>query len=133
MVDVFFRHANRLLPVAGILLLINAGAAHAQTAVPDQGATVTKYCVTCHNERTKVAGLMLDKANIADPSATADVWEKAIRKMRVGMMPPQGAPRPDAQTQTTLISYLTTALDRAGAQHPNPGRPLVHRLNRAEY
>ena len=58
---------------------------------------------------------MLDKANISDPSATADVWEKAIRKMRVGMMPPQGAPQPDLQTQTALISYLTTALDRAGA------------------
>src|SRR5436190_21431806 len=102
------------------------------TSATDQGAVVNKYCVTCHNER-KTAGLMLDRANIADPSATADVWEKAIRKMRVGMMPPQNAPHPDAQTQTSLISYLTTALDRAGLQHPNPGRPLVHRLNRAEY
>src|SRR5438552_1930097 len=58
---------------------------------------------------------------------------RTIRKMRVGMMPPQTAPHPDPQTQTALISYLTTALDRGGAQHPNPGRPLVHRLNRAEY
>jgi len=107
--------------------------ASAQSAGVDYNAVVTKYCVSCHNERIKTAGLMLDKANIADPSATADVWEKAIRKMRVGMMPPQNAPHPDAQTQTSLISYLTTALDRAGLQHPNPGRPLVHRLNRAEY
>jgi mono/diheme cytochrome c family protein len=103
------------------------------SAHPDFGAVVTKYCVTCHNERTKTAGLMLDKANIDDPPASADVWEKAIRKMRVGMMPPQSAPHPDAQTQAALISYLQTSLDRAGASRPNPGRPLVHRLNRAEY
>src|SRR5438067_6352959 len=133
MMDVSCRRANRVLPLVGILILISTAWANAQTAVPDHGAVVTKYCVTCHNERTKIAGLMLDKANLADPSAPADIWKKAIRKMRVGMMPPQGAPHPDAQTQTTLISYLTTALDRAGAQHPNPGRPLVHRLNRAEY
>src|SRR5437762_11842751 len=133
MMDVLRKRVNRLQPLAGILILINVASAHAQAAVSDNDAVVAKYCVTCHNERTKTAGLMLDKANIADPSATADVWEKAIRKMRVGMMPPQSAPHPDAQAQTSLISYLTTALDKAGAQHPNPGRPLVHRLNRAEY
>ena len=107
--------------------------AGAQSAAPDMAGVVQKYCVTCHNERTKTAGLMLDKANIADPSATADVWEKAIRKMRVGMMPPQNAPHPDAETQASLLTYLTTRLDKAVAEHPNPGRPLVHRLNRAEY
>src|SRR4051812_42876875 len=105
----------------------------AQSTAVDYNGVVTKYCVSCHNERVKTAGLMLDKANISDPSATADIWEKAIRKMRVGMMPPQNAPHPDVPTQTSLITYLTTALDRAGLQHPNPGRPLVHRLNRAEY
>ena len=83
----------------------------AQQAAVDHNGVVTKYCVSCHNERSKIAGLMLDRANIADPSATADVWEKAIRKMRVGMMPPQAAPHPDPQAQTALISYLTTALD----------------------
>jgi len=108
-------------------------AASAQPSAVDYNGVVTKYCVTCHNERTKTAGLLLDKANIADPTASADIWEKAIRKMRVGMMPPQSAPHPDPQAQASLISYLTTALDRAGAVHPNPGRPLVHRLNRAEY
>jgi cytochrome c5 len=112
-------------------LLSIPSAARAQTV--DYASVVNKYCVGCHNERAKTAGLMLDKANIADPAATPDVWEKAIRKMRVGMMPPQGAPHPDAQTQLALISYLTSSLDRAAASHPNPGRPLVHRLNRAEY
>src|SRR5712675_347596 len=126
------RRAVWALALSGFLLTPLAAAAQSVPAT-DYNAVVTKYCVSCHNERLKTAGLMLDKANIADPSATADVWEKAIRKMRVGMMPPQNAPHPDAQTQTSLISYLTTALDRAGLQHPNPGRPLVHRLNRAEY
>ena len=106
----------------------NASAAH-----PDYGAVVTKYCVTCHNQRLKTAGLSLDTLDISNPSAGADVWERAVRKMRVGMMPPQGAPRPDAGTQTALISYLTGSLDQSAATHPNPGRPLVHRLNRAEY
>jgi len=123
--------ASRALAVAVAGLLSIPSAAGAQTV--DYASVVNKYCVGCHNERAKTAGLMLDKANIADPAATPDVWEKAIRKMRVGMMPPQGAPHPDAQTQLALISYLTSSLDRAAASHPNPGRPLVHRLNRAEY
>ncbi len=113
--------------------MFGAVAALAQTTAADPAVVVNKYCVTCHNERTKIAGLMLDKANIADPSVTADIWEKAIRKIRVGMMPPQGAPHPDAHTLGELVSYLTTALDRGVQSHPNPGRPLVHRLNRAEY
>ncbi len=123
----------RVWPTALAASLIASSAAAGQPASVDYNAVVTKYCVSCHNERLKTAGLMLDKANIADPSASADVWEKAIRKMRVGMMPPQNAPHPDPQTQASLITYLTTSLDRAGAAHPNPGRPLVHRLNRAEY
>ncbi len=102
-------------------------------AQPDYGGVVTKYCVTCHNQRLKTAGLALDTLDIANPAAGADPWERAVRKMRVGMMPPQGAPRPDAATQTALVSYLTSSLDQAATAHPNPGRPLVHRLNRAEY
>ena len=83
----------RPLALAAVGLLSISTAARAQTA--DYSSVVNKYCVSCHNERAKTAGLMLDnpaRANIADPAATPDVWEKAIRKMRVGMMPPQGAP-----------------------------------------
>src|SRR6185295_1017052 len=92
-----------------------------------------QYCVTCHNERLKTAGLMLDRLDVGNAAADADVWEKVIRKLRVGMMPPQGAPRPDRATQQALVSYLEDALDRAAAANPNPGQPLAHRLNRAEY
>jgi mono/diheme cytochrome c family protein len=110
-----------------------AQAAGATAAHPDYGAVVTKYCVTCHNQRLKTAGLALDALDVSNPAAGAEAWERAVRKMRVGMMPPQNAPRPDAGTQAALVAYLTDSLDRAAAGHPNPGRPLVHRLNRAEY
>jgi mono/diheme cytochrome c family protein len=107
--------------------------ASSAAAHPDYGAVVTKYCVTCHNQRLKTAGLALDTLDISNPAAGADMWERAVRKMRIGMMPPQSAPRPDAGTQAALVSYLTDSLDQAAVARPNPGRPLVHRLNRAEY
>ena len=96
-------------------------------------AVVDQYCVTCHNQRTKTAGLMLDKADLTDVPANAEIWEKVIRKVRAGMMPPPGAPHPDQAARERLISSLQAPLDQAALAHPNPGRPLVHRLNRAEY
>ncbi len=91
------------------------------------------YCVTCHNQRAKTAGVMFDTLDLANVPADAQVWEKAVRKVRVGMMPPQGAPRPDPAASHALLSWLETRLDAAAAANPNPGRPLVHRLNRVEY
>jgi hypothetical protein len=76
---------------------------------------------------------MLDKMDLSSVAAAADVWEKVVRKLRVGMMPPQGAPRPDQATRDALVTWLGTTLDRAAVATPNPGRPFVHRLNRAEY
>jgi len=122
-------------PVAGAQSPSTAASSRPAAARPtvDYREVVTKYCVTCHNERLKTGGLSLDTVDVSNPAAAADVWERAVRKMRVGMMPPQGAPHPDADTQASLLTYLTTSLDRAALAHPNPGRPLVHRLNRAEY
>ncbi len=95
---------------------------------------VTRYCVTCHNEKTNTAGLALDRANVDRPSDNAEVWEEVIRKLRTGAMPPAGMPRPDAAGYQTLITFLERELDRAAAGHPNPGRRAAfHRLNRAEY
>ncbi len=71
--------------------------------------------------------------NLGNLAAGAETWEKVIRKVRVGMMPPQGNPRPDENTRRALVSYLESGLDKAAAAKPDPGRPLVHRLNRAEY
>jgi mono/diheme cytochrome c family protein len=96
-------------------------------------ALVNRYCITCHNERLKTAGLLLDNLDVENISAGAQVWEKVVRKLRAGQMPPAGAPRPDKSSYDTFVSYLETQLDRAAAREPNPGRPTIRRLNRTEY
>ena len=86
-------------------------------------AVLNRYCVTCHNEKLKTAGLLLDQMNVEHVSDGAPVWEKVVRKLRTGAMPPPGLPRPDAATYNSLATYLETALDREDAAKPNPGRP----------
>jgi mono/diheme cytochrome c family protein len=98
-----------------------------------QRALVDKYCVTCHNQRTKTAGLTLDAVDLSNVAAGAQIWEKVIRKLRGGLMPPVGMPRPDQPALTSLASYLETSIDAAAAANPHPGRTVLHRLNRAEY
>jgi hypothetical protein len=101
---------------------------------PASRAILDKYCVGCHNERTHTAGMVLDKTvDVAHPEQRAEVWEKVIRKLRTGTMPPAGRPRPDAAGYDVVASWLETALDSAAARSPNPGRPALHRLNRVEY
>jgi mono/diheme cytochrome c family protein len=103
------------------------------TASPDAyRQTLDRYCVTCHNQKTKTAGLTLDTMNLADVPAHADVWETVVRKLRTATMPPPGMPRPDETTAAALAGWLEEELDRA-ATLPHPGRALLHRLNRAEY
>jgi Protein of unknown function (DUF1592)/Protein of unknown function (DUF1588)/Protein of unknown function (DUF1587)/Protein of unknown function (DUF1585)/Protein of unknown function (DUF1595)/Planctomycete cytochrome C len=105
--------------------------ASAQTVNPR--AVLDQYCVTCHNERLKTAGLMLDKADTTRVGANAETWEKVLRKLRSGEMPPPARPRPDAATYAGMSAFLEKALDDAAAATPNPGRVAVHRLNRTEY
>jgi mono/diheme cytochrome c family protein len=94
-------------------------------------ATLQQYCVTCHNSRLKTGNLAIDQLAIANLSRDAESWEKVVRKLRVGAMPPRGARRPDATTSNALIAWLESELDRSGTD--NPGRPTLRRLNRAEY
>jgi hypothetical protein len=96
-------------------------------------ALLDRYCIGCHNQKLKTAGLALDKADVTSPRAGAEIWEKVIRKVRGGLMPPAGMPRPDQASAARLVMYLETALDRAAEASPNPGRALIHRLNRTEY
>jgi mono/diheme cytochrome c family protein len=110
-----------------------AQAAPTARATADPRQTIATYCVTCHNARTQTGGLALDGVDFASPSAHAEVLEKVVRKLRTGMMPPAGSPRPDAAVRQAVVASLETSLDRAAAAAPNPGRPLAHRLNRAEY
>ena len=96
-------------------------------------ALVAQYCVTCHNQRLKTGDLVLDSAAVASPAADIEVWEKVTRKLRAGLMPPPGSPRPSAAALDVLTNWLEGELDRAAARSPNPGRPMLHRLNRSEY
>jgi hypothetical protein len=95
---------------------------------------IQRYCLTCHNQQAKAAGLTLDTADLATPSANADLWEKAIRTLRNRTMPPPGSPRPDEATFERFAESLERSIDAAASAHPNPGHiPSLHRLNRAEY
>jgi hypothetical protein len=94
---------------------------------------VTEYCAGCHNDRTKSGGLSLAALDAANVPAAPEVWEKVIRKVRTGMMPPIGVKHPDAKTRAAFVSTLADALDRASSAKPNPGRPALYRLNRTEY
>ncbi|HUA19403.1 MAG TPA: DUF1592 domain-containing protein [Bryobacteraceae bacterium] len=111
-----------------------AGVAFAQQDAPAaQRAVVQKYCVVCHSTRLHTGGLSLQDADWNNIPAAAETWEKVIRKLRTGSMPPQRMPQPDAATRNALASFLEGSLDRAAAANPNPGHAAMHRLNRAEY
>jgi hypothetical protein len=97
-------------------------------------ALLKQYCATCHSERLKSGGLVIDPAATASVGAGADHWEKVVRKLRTRSMPPPGAPRPDAAGYDSLATFLETELDRAEAARPHLGKlPLTHRLSRTEY
>jgi hypothetical protein len=90
--------------------------------------------VTCHNERVKTADLMLDRVDITNPGGNPEVWEKVMRKVRIGTMPPPNMPQLSPEDRTALLTYLETSLDAAWAENPNPGRTeTLRRLNRTEY
>ncbi|NNE37398.1 MAG: DUF1592 domain-containing protein [Gammaproteobacteria bacterium] len=95
--------------------------------------TLNQYCVSCHNETLKTAGLLLDYLDPYNISRDTATWEKVLRKLRNRQMPPAGLPRPDDTTYDGLISHISSELDRNAFENPNPGRPDVHRLNRTEY
>ena len=107
-------------------------AAAAPAAAPSR-ALLDRYCVTCHNERLKTAGLTLDNVDVSQVRAHAEVLEKVVRKLRAGQMPPAGRPRPDAATVDVFATAIETALDRESAAAPNPGRVASRRMNRVEY
>ena len=106
----------------------------AASATDDPRALLDRYCVTCHNARLQTGGLTLDTLDLSDVGHDAAVWETVVRKLRGGVMPPVGRPRPEPATYAALVSWLETELDQAAALDPNPGRTqALHRLNRAEY
>jgi cytochrome c551/c552 len=102
--------------------------------VATEQALVTRYCASCHNDKLKSGGFSWTKINLAHVDAKAEQTEKAILKLRAGMMPPAGAPRPDAATLKAFAAALENGIDQVAGAHPNPGTgPALHRLNRTEY
>ncbi len=134
---------KRLLQLSLTLFIGGVAAFHAVTSsraqranTPDtaaQRALIEDYCVSCHNQKSQTAGISFQGLNFNNVGDNLDVWEKALRKMRAGQMPPASAPHPEAPEQKAFVNWLESALDREARLNPNPGRPAVHRLNRAEY
>ena len=112
-----------------------AAAAIGSPSTPsNQRQLLDKYCVTCHNNRTKTGSLSLEGIDPSKPAAEPDVWEKVVRKVHTGTMPPPNMPQPSNEDRRGLVMALATALDAASAAAPNPGRTeTLRRLNRTEY
>jgi mono/diheme cytochrome c family protein len=131
-------------PIAAQQPRVQAAAAQQQAAsstttgtAASQKALLDKYCVACHNTKAKATGLdsslrlTLDDVDLNNVAEHAQRLEKVTRKLRAGMMPPVGMPRPDPATYRGLVTWLQTELDRAAVPHMPP--PGLHRLNRTEY
>jgi mono/diheme cytochrome c family protein len=123
----------RSVPAAPAAAPARVAPAVAATGQPANEALLKQYCVTCHNARLKTGGLALDGLDMANLPAHAETWEKVVRKVRAGVMPPQGMRRPEPAVLEGFVSWLEDGLDRDAKVHPNAGRPMLHRMNRAEY
>jgi len=125
--------------VALTLVYLTARSSAAPLSQAEAAATesvrpvLDRYCITCHNQRLKTAGLVLEGFDLTRAGRELDVWEKVARKLRTREMPPPGLTRPDHETYERATAALEAALDQAATTHPNPGRVVVHRLNRTEY
>jgi len=109
----------------------DTGAAQAASTAQ---AGVTQYCTTCHNDRLRTAGLVLDPSQLAQPGEHAETWEKVLHQLRAGTMPPAGGRRPPEEFYATTIGHLTRELEARATATPNPGLlPHAHRLTRTEY
>jgi cytochrome c551/c552 len=103
-----------------------------QPGVPAR-VLINQYCVGCHNQKVKTAGVSVQALDPANVGQDAAIWEKVLRKVSAGQMPPAGLPRPQTAASEVFTQWLGEELDHAAAAHPNPGHPTIHRLNRAEY
>ena len=125
-----------LVAAGGFVLTLEAQQPPVTPAAPAAGhrAVVSKYCISCHNDRLKRGGLALNTVVAQEVDRNPDVWEKVLRKIRTRQMPPVGLPRPDEATYDATIAALETSLDRAWVAAPNPGRTAtLRRLTRTEY
>ena len=117
----------------GIMLAVGSATAQEVGSASSQRALIDRYCVACHNDRLNTAGLSLETLDLGNVGVAADKWEAVVQKLRGGMMPPPGRPRPEPKVVDDFRRWLQGALDGAAAQNPEPGRVPTHRLNRTEY
>lgn len=119
---------------AGLLIGLSGFHAYSQNQRSVERELLSKYCYTCHNDRAKIGGLSLDRLDPNHVAGSGATWEKVVRKMHSGMMPPPGLPQPELSARNNLVATLESSLDKAAASDPNPGRvDTFHRLNRTEY
>jgi hypothetical protein len=120
--------------ISSVLLAISAASVFGQANPNPARELVNQYCVSCHNQKLKTAGIALDRTDADNPYSSQETWEKVIVKLRSRAMPPAKLPRPDNATYDKVAAYLESEIDRSAAGHVNPGHPAsLHRLNRAEY
>ena len=124
---------SKTLAAAGIGFVFSVIVQAQTNPLSAQRAVLDQYCVTCHNQKLKTAGLLLDRMDLAHVGDQAEAWEKVVRKLRAGMMPPQGLPRPTPAVYEALTAALENELDRGAAAKPGLAAPGVHRVNRTEY
>jgi len=107
--------------------------AFAQSPAVKPADFTEQYCIACHDDTSMVAGISFESVDWNNPGKSAEILEKAVRKVGSGEMPPPGMPHPSASAAAAFTGWLVDSLDKYAAAHPNPGRPAIHRLNRAEY
>ncbi len=125
-----------LLTVSCAVFYVVSSAQAQRATTPDTTAhrtLINDYCVSCHSQKAKTADVVLEGLDFNRVGANADIWERVLRKVRTGQMPPAKTPHPEAAEAAAFVTWLESSLDRAAKLDPNPGRPAVHRLNRAEY
>ncbi|HEX5110105.1 MAG TPA: DUF1592 domain-containing protein [Vicinamibacterales bacterium] len=117
---------------SGAIRPVNRDAPSATPPAVD-AAFLKQYCLTCHNARTKAGELVLEGHDLTQIRTEAETWEKVVKKLRTGMMPPSGAPRPDRAALDSFARTLETHLDTGGLPRAALAAPALHRLNRTEY
>src|ERR1051326_582261 len=123
---------KRVLYAGAVIALLQVRAA-GQTAAPDQHrAMLNTYCTGCHNSRAKIGGLALDALDLQAAPADAEIWEKALRKLRGHLMPPPGSPQPPQIDVDAFAGWMENTLD-THAKGPRAGHVPIQRLHRAEY
>jgi len=115
-----------------VLLLLPAICAAAEPGAARQ-QLVNRYCLDCHNTSDWAGGLALDTQDVSDVAGDAKLWESVVHKVRAGMMPPGGKPRPSRELMNAFAGGIERELDRAAASRPLVAAAGVRRLNRAQY